>query len=112
MPWLVHWDLWDGNVFVDPASGEINGIIDFERALWGDPLIELNFREYSDASAFGEGYGKAVLDTSARRLRRSLYDLYLYLIMVIEDDFRQYETHEITDWARGNLVRVLEELGL
>ena len=112
VPWLVHWDLWDGNVFVDPASGEINGIIDFERALWGDPLIELNFREYSDASAFGEGYGKAVLDTSARRLRRSLYDLYLYLIMVIEDDFRQYETHEITDWARGNLVRVLEELGL
>lgn len=109
---LVHWDLWDGNVFIDPASGQISGIIDFERALWGDRLMELNFREYSDTSAFGEGYAEAVLGTPARRMRRTLYDLHLYLIMVIEDDFRQYETHEITDWARGNLTRVLEELGL
>ena len=42
-PRLVHWDLWDGNVFVDPATAQITGISDFERSLWGDPLMEVNF---------------------------------------------------------------------
>ncbi len=30
---LVLWDLWDGNVFVDPATTRVTGIIDVERAL-------------------------------------------------------------------------------
>ncbi len=38
-PRLLHWDLWDGNVFI--KDGTITGIIDFERTLWGDPLMEI-----------------------------------------------------------------------
>lgn len=41
-PSLVHWDLWDGNVFVE--DGRITGLIDCERVLWGDPLMEYYFR--------------------------------------------------------------------
>ena len=31
-PTLVHWDMWDGNIFV--KDGEIIGILDWERANW------------------------------------------------------------------------------
>lgn len=34
VPCLVHWDLWDGNVFV--KDNRITGVIDCERSLWGD----------------------------------------------------------------------------
>lgn len=37
-PTLVHNDLWEGNVLLDPATGEVHGIVDLERALFGDPL--------------------------------------------------------------------------
>lgn len=30
---LVHWDLWEGNVFI--KDGDVSGIIDWERAMWG-----------------------------------------------------------------------------
>ena len=39
---LVHTDLWAGNLFVDPATGELLGVIDPERAFWGDPLADLS----------------------------------------------------------------------
>jgi aminoglycoside phosphotransferase (APT) family kinase protein len=111
-PRLVHWDLWDGNIFVDPATKRVNGIIDFERALWGDPLMEANFVFTPPAglAAFTEGYGQALLDTPARARRRILYNIYLYLIMVIECVYRQYETHDQENWARGRLAGELARL--
>jgi aminoglycoside phosphotransferase (APT) family kinase protein len=41
-PCLVHWDAWTPNFFVQ--DGKITGIIDFERALWAEPLMEAQFR--------------------------------------------------------------------
>jgi hypothetical protein len=40
-PALVHTDLWPGNLFVDPGTLALTGVIDPERAVWGDPLLEL-----------------------------------------------------------------------
>lgn len=37
-PTLVHNDLWPGNVLLDPETGQVHGVVDFERALFGDPL--------------------------------------------------------------------------
>ncbi|MDD6307484.1 MAG: phosphotransferase [Clostridiales bacterium] len=37
-PVLVHWDMWEGNIFI--KDGCITGIIDWERALWGEPLMD------------------------------------------------------------------------
>jgi aminoglycoside phosphotransferase (APT) family kinase protein len=34
-PALIHFDLWPGNIFVD--GSRIVGLIDHERAFWGDP---------------------------------------------------------------------------
>jgi aminoglycoside phosphotransferase (APT) family kinase protein len=109
-PRLVHWDLWDGNVFVDPATGQVSGLIDFERALWGDPLMEANFVFWQSSAAFLEGYGTPMLDTPAKQTRRLLYNLYLWLIMVIECYYREYENDNQEKWARGQLERDLERL--
>lgn len=94
---LVHWDLWDGNIFVVPETGEVTGIIDFERALWGDPLMEINFMNASEG--FIEGYGaNLALGEDAARVRR-LYTIYLSLVGIIEAPYREYESKEAWQWA-------------
>ena len=40
---LVHWGLWEGNVFID--NGHVSGIIDWERALWGEAFMDDRFRK-------------------------------------------------------------------
>lgn len=109
-PQLVHWDLWDGNIFVDPPSGRITGIIDFERALWGDPLMEFQYRTLEVAPAFRLGYGRSLLDSPTAVARRTLYNLYLYLIMIIECAYRAYETDDQEQWARQQLLADLARL--
>lgn len=109
-PSLVHWDLWDGNIFIDPDTLHITGIIDFERALWADHLMECNFGAFGLNPAFLEGYGLALPYTPAQARRRALYNTYLYLVMVIECSSRQYPTNDQETWARAQLERQLEEL--
>ncbi|WP_164472651.1 phosphotransferase family protein [Cohnella candidum] len=103
-PRLVHWDLWDGNVFV--KDGAVTGLIDFERALWGDPLMEVYFSHFNRSPAFLRGYGKSKLSES-EFARRSLYDLYLDLILYVECTFRQYDDEGHIRWARDNLAEGL-----
>lgn len=55
-PYLVHRNCWDGNIFVE--GGKVTGIIDWERCLWADPLLEVNFRIHGDNRWFRKGYGK------------------------------------------------------
>jgi len=100
-PRLVHWDLWDGNVFV--REGRIAAIIDWERALWGDPLMEYYFRHFGHSSGFHKGYG-AGCDSPNERARLSLYDFYLDLVMFIECYSRKYEDQGHIQWARNNLL--------
>lgn len=109
-PQLVHLDLWDGNIFIEPKSGEITGIIDFERALWGDPLMEFQYRTLEVTPAFESGYGQALLAEPAAAARRTLYNLYLYLIMIVECAYRNYETDDQERWARQQLAGELQRL--
>lgn len=100
-PSLVHWDLWDGNVFIH--EGKISGIVDFERAFWGDPLIEYYFGKMGHSVAFEEGYGRGIV-TEGERDRRDLYDLYLDLLLVIECYYRKYEDQNHIQWTRDNFA--------
>lgn len=104
-PQLVHWDLWDGNIFV--KDGKITGIIDFERALWGDPLMEMYFGRFNPSPSFRQGY-RLWLTEPSQQARRALYDLYLDLILFIECSYRKYENKEHIQWAYNNLVEGLE----
>ena len=110
-PALVHWDLWDGNIFIDPEKRQVSGIIDFERALWGDPLMEVNFGAFGFINpAFVEGYGLSLPLSPAQQARRRLYNLYLFLIMVIETAYRQYPTDDQERWTRVKLEETIGEL--
>lgn len=93
-PCLVHWDAWKPNFFVE--NGHIKGIIDFERALWAEPLMEAQFRSLSweGVTQAMHGYGKT--EFTPNELRRSwLYLLHLALVMHVECFYRHYGSDEI-----------------
>ncbi|WP_434750051.1 phosphotransferase family protein [Paenibacillus amylolyticus] len=98
---LISWDLWDGNVLVQDT--QITGIIDFERSLWGDPLMEHYFSHFNYTPGFLKGYGRAIT-TENERQRRSLYDLYFDLALRIECDYRQYDNQEHIQSTIHNLA--------
>ncbi|MDH7601369.1 MAG: aminoglycoside phosphotransferase family protein [Armatimonadota bacterium] len=74
---LLHMDIWAQNILV--ADGDkVTGILDFDRALWGDKEIEFAVLDYCGISepAFWEGYGQK-RDTSMEALiRRAFYLAY------------------------------------
>lgn len=102
---LVHWDLWEGNVFVHDHV--VTGLIDFERCLWGDPLIEINFWNRPPGTI--EGYGSDPMAEEGAVQRRTLYDLYFYLVMIIESKYRGY-TEEHEAWPRKQLDELLAKM--
>jgi aminoglycoside phosphotransferase (APT) family kinase protein len=108
-PCLVHWDAWNLNFFV--KEGRITGLLDFERALWGDPLMEAQFR----ALAFGgvsesmRGYGKTTF-TDEEEQRCHLYTLHLALVMKTECYYRNYDTDEVNNLATRLIGQTMERL--
>ena len=97
-PSLVHWDMWEGNIFVE--NGELCGIIDWERAMWGEPYMDDRFRRHNRPAAFLEGFGQREFSPAEMR-RIAWYDLCLYLTMVTESYYRGYEDIEGTlGWLR------------
>lgn len=113
-PCLVHWDAWNPNFFV--RDGCITGIIDFERALWADPLMEAQFRRLDASGDTGStagstagitdalrGYGKTAF-TQAEEQRCRLYALHLALVMYTECFYRNYDTDFVFNFARQYLA--------
>ena len=91
---LVMFDCHDGNLLVkDHGNGyEIEGILDFERAFWGDPIAELSAafvftRDIQQETDFMKRYlqvthKREFSDEDHRRYQ--LYRLYLMTIMASE----------------------------
>ena len=103
---LVHWDMWEGNVFV--RDGHVSGIIDWERAMWGEAFMDDRFRFHSRNKSFLEGFGQAgFTGDEVRRIR--WYDIILYLTMMIEVYYREYETEDQYFWAKDKLMAVWPE---
>lgn len=55
-------------------------------------------------------YGAPLFDGASALERRRLYDMYLYLVMIIECAYRNYPTDDIENLARACLPPVLEEV--
>ncbi|MFQ5809915.1 MAG: phosphotransferase family protein [Armatimonadota bacterium] len=74
---LLHMDIWHQNILVDD-NGALTGIVDWDRALWGDPEIEFAVLDYCGISepAFWEGYGRPRDTSDAARIRQVFYLLY------------------------------------
>lgn len=78
-PRLLHGDLWQLNVLIDPAAAEptITGVLDCDSATWGDPLADWTIhqarqRRGSEVDAFWESYG-TVRDDEASEMRQQFY---------------------------------------
>ena len=120
-PVLVHFDLWDGNILVDSSSGtpRIGGLIDAERAFWGDPLANfVSLALLSDIRkdrAFLDGYrqagGPVMLDASSE-VRLALYRSYLYLIMLTEITPRTFSPAERRRREATVIPALATELGI
>ncbi|MFG3041436.1 phosphotransferase [Streptomyces sp. NPDC048330] len=100
-PALVHFDAWEGNVVLTRAEDDTRhrvGLIDGERAFFGDPLAELVGLDPLGAAEHDPdlmaGYRSVTpvpaLDGAAR-VRLALYRIYLALIMRVESVPRAYE---------------------
>lgn len=82
---LLHMDVWAQNLLVENGS-RLTGLLDWDRALWGDPEIEFAVLDYCGISqpAFWKGYGQ-VRDESPAALRRNafylLYEIQKYIVI-------------------------------
>ncbi len=109
-PCLVHWDAWNSNFFV--KDGRITGIIDFERALWAEPLMEAQFRPLSFGAGVTDsmrGYGKTSF-TFAEEQRCHLYSLHLALVMNTECYYRHYDTDSVYNISKQLMGASMEWL--
>lgn len=104
--YLVHWDMWEGNIGV--KDGSISGVIDFERAFWGDPLMEMNWM--APTPEFVEGYGTDLRNQSGAKERRLLYDLHLFTIMQVEAWYRQFTDLRGVHWAQERFAETMAAL--
>ncbi|GAA4683030.1 phosphotransferase family protein [Phytohabitans rumicis] len=117
-PALVHFDLWDGNVFIVPTSGgwRVAGFIDGERAFYGDPVAEFVslalFRDLADAPEILAGYDPPIeLNASVSR-RLNLYTTYLFTIMAVEGATRGWDGDERARYEEWLLERLDAQLAM
>ncbi|BAJ28597.1 MULTISPECIES: phosphotransferase [Kitasatospora] len=121
-PALVHFDAWEGNLLLtpDPDGGwELTGVIDGERAFFGDPLAELVGLDPLGAAELDDDFpaGYRSVDPAfalddAGRARLALYRIYLALIMRTEAAPRAY-TGDFAAWVDSwSAKRVAEQLAV
>jgi fructosamine-3-kinase len=70
-------DVWSQNILID-QHGNVTGLVDFDRALWGDVEIEFAVLDYCGISepSFWSGYGDLRDESPSAILRRQFYLLY------------------------------------
>lgn len=106
-PSLVHYDMWDGNIFVE--GKHISGIIDWERALWGEAFMDDRFRRHTRNNDFLRGFGKEKFTKEEMR-RIYWYDVLLYLVMMTEGFYRGYEDDSQYKWAKEMFLASWKEI--
>lgn len=76
-PCLLHIDVWSQNVLVNLA-GKVSGLVDFDRALWGDPEMEFAVLDYCGMSeaAFWQGYDSERNQATSAQIRQLFYLLH------------------------------------
>lgn len=115
-PVLVHFDLWTGNIFVSaPPAGSarhITGLIDGERMIWGDPLMEFVgmdvFGRADQDPDIRAGYlraGGGIEAGEAAERRITLYHLYMQLLLLIEMTPRAYTDPGYLEWFGAECPR-------
>ena len=95
---LLHMDVWSQNILVDDG-GRVTGLVDLDRALWGDPEIEFAVLDYCGISEppFWQGYGRDRDLSFPAQIRARFYLLY---------EVQKYIVIRI--WRRNDPAQALE----
>lgn len=74
---LLHMDIWQENILASP-TGQVTALLDWDRALWGDPEIEFAVMDYCGMCepAFWQGYGTERDESDEAQVRKVFYLLY------------------------------------
>ena len=94
-PSLIHYDMWSKNILLIQRDGEytIDGIIDLERAFYGDPIAEFISTnticgDVSQAKVFQKGYSEVAGGffawTKSEQIRFAMYNVYMGLLGGVE----------------------------
>jgi len=110
-PRLVHIDLWENNVLVAKVNGQwkVTGIIDADRAIYGDPWMEFTY-DWIFSDDFRKGYGMDRPEDEHSVLRRTLYDLYYNLY----DSYffsQEYPDPETCESKKRRALEIIARLG-
>ena len=142
-PVMVHFDLWDGNVLVTTADdggdgndnggdgggrARLTGLVDAERWLYADPLVDFVstdlfgalehapghpfVRGYAEAGgpATGPGFDGGTGFDRSRATRIKLYRAWLYLVMAVEVPTRAFDGDDHAEARRDRVRRLAEAL--
>jgi aminoglycoside phosphotransferase (APT) family kinase protein len=116
---LLHMDIWSQNILVDD-EGRVTGVVDLDRALWGDPEIEFAVLDYCGISepAFWRGYsryGGRDRDTSfSAQVRSRFYLLYEVQKYIVICTWRRHNPAQAREYKRQSLaltMPLLQALG-
>jgi aminoglycoside phosphotransferase (APT) family kinase protein len=119
-PSLVNYDMWSKNILLDKRNGTyvIDGIIDHERAFYGDPLAEFISTiticgDITKAIAFQKGYAEVTGDFFSlnrnEQIRFAMYNVYVGLIIGVE--IYRYEESDIPKFLKASRNVISEGLG-
>lgn len=108
---LLHMDVWAENILVD-REGRLAGLIDWDRACWGDPEIEFAVLDYCGVSTpgFWRGYAPETRgrdpragdpDAAVRRIFYLLYEVLKYIVIRIARNGNPAGAERYREMARG-----------
>jgi fructosamine-3-kinase len=107
---LLHMDVWAENILSD-ERGRLTGLVDWDRAVWGDPEIEFAVLDYCGVSteSFWEGYGRRRPmdgDAQVRRIFYLLYEVLKYIVIRIARDGDRTRAAQYRDmaWQLANQI--------
>ena len=115
-PIFLHKDLWFANVFIEPQTNHIVGLTDWERSLFGDPLMELVFGYIEGVTAidvqesFYRGYANGRRLSPHELIRIDLYDAYFMMLLIVEAYFRDYRTEKYEQQLNAHLLAIVNRL--
>jgi aminoglycoside phosphotransferase (APT) family kinase protein len=104
---LLHMDIWAQNVLVD-EEGNLTGLVDWDRALWGDPEIEFAVLDYCTVSkpAFWKGYGRERDESPDAQTRNIFYLLYEIQKYIVIREGRENDS-EGARWYQRHVMQIV-----
>jgi Ser/Thr protein kinase RdoA (MazF antagonist) len=101
---LLHMDVWSQNILVDTA-GRVTGLVDLDRALWGDTEIEYAVLDYCGISepAFWRGYGRDRDTSFSAQIRARFYLLYEVQKYIVIRIWRRDDPAKALQYKRQSL---------